>query len=61
LKIWLKTVLKEEVKMAKKTTTGSIKIYDKVKVSRPGIHSKTKSSKLKSSKNYKKRYNSQGK
>jgi hypothetical protein len=47
--------------MAKKTTTGAIKIYDKVKVSRPGIHSKTKSSKLKSSKNYKKRYNSQGK
>lgn len=47
--------------MAKKITTGLTKKYDKVKVSRPGIHSKTKSSKLKNSKNYKKRYNSQGK
>jgi hypothetical protein len=43
-----------------KTTTGLAKRYDKVKVSRPGIHAKTKSSKLKSSKNYKKKYNSQG-
>ena len=32
-----------------------------VKVSRPGIHSKTKISKLKSSKNYKKLYRGQGK
>ncbi len=31
------------------------------KVSRPGVHSKTKSSKLKSSKNYKKIYRGQGK
>jgi len=43
-----------------KTTTGSAKMYAKVKVSRPGIHSKTKASKLKTSKNYKKKYNSQG-
>ena len=28
---------------------------------RPGIHSKSKSSKLKSSRNYKKKYNGQGK
>jgi hypothetical protein len=31
------------------------------KVSRPGIHAKTKTSKLKSSKNYKKLYRGQGK
>lgn len=32
-----------------------------VKVARPGVHAKTKSSKLKSSKNYKKLYRGQGK
>jgi hypothetical protein len=32
----------------------------KPKVSRAGIHAKTKSSKMKSSKNYKKAYRSQG-
>lgn len=32
----------------------------KVHVERPGIHSKTKTSKLKSSKNYKKAYKGQG-
>jgi hypothetical protein len=31
------------------------------KVSRPGVHSKTKTSKLKSSKNYVKKYKGQGK
>ncbi len=31
------------------------------KVSRPGVHAKTKTSKLKSSKNYKKLYRGQGK
>lgn len=30
------------------------------KVSRPGVHAKTKTSKLKSSKNYKKAYKAQG-
>jgi hypothetical protein len=30
------------------------------KIARPGIHSKAKTSKLKSSKNYKKLYNGQG-
>ena len=30
------------------------------KVSRPGVHAKTKTSKLKSSKNYKKAYRAQG-
>lgn len=34
---------------------------DKPKVSRPGVHAKSKSSKLKSSKNYVKLYKSQGK
>ena len=32
----------------------------KPKVKRPGVHAKSKSSKLKTSKNYKKRYNRQG-
>lgn len=41
-------------------TVSSTGKQQKVKVSRPGIHSKTKTSKLKSSKNYKKKYSSQG-
>jgi hypothetical protein len=45
--------------MAKATTT--IRAYVKSKISRPGIHAKTKSSKSKKSKNYKKRYRAQGK
>ncbi len=45
--------------MAKVTTT-SLRTYTKVKKSRPGVHSKNKSSKLKSSKNYKKTYRAQG-
>ncbi len=32
----------------------------KIKVSRPGVHAKCKTSKLKSSKNYKKSYKGQG-
>lgn len=47
--------------MAKvKTNTAVVKIK-KPKVSRPGVHSKSKTSKLKSSKNYKKAYCGQGK
>ena len=34
--------------------------YKKEKKRRPGIHAKTKTSTLKTSKNYKKKYNSQG-
>lgn len=34
---------------------------NKVKTSRPGVHAKSKTSKLKSSKNYKKLYRGQGK
>ena len=43
-----------------KTATSSVKTYSRVKKSRPGVHSKSKSSKLKSSKNYKKKYRAQG-
>ena len=38
--------------MAKQTNTSEKQV--KIKVSRPGIHAKSKTSKLKSSKNYKK-------
>ena len=38
-----------------------IKKLDKHKVSRPGVHSKKGTSKLKTSTNYKKKYNAQGK
>ena len=44
--------------MAKQTVT----LYkDKPKISRPGVHAKSKSSNLKSSKNYTKKYRGQGK
>ena len=42
-----------------KAKSESIKL-DKKKVSRPGIHSKSKTSGLKESKNYKKSYKGQG-
>jgi hypothetical protein len=45
--------------MAKVAAT-TVKTYKKVKVSRPGMHAKTKTSKLKSSKNYRKSYKRQG-
>jgi len=39
----------------------NLKVYsEKKKKSRPGIHAKSKTSKLKSSKNYKKKYRGQG-
>ena len=43
-----------------KTKNESIKL-EKKKISRPGIHAKTKVSSLKDSKNYKKSYKGQGK
>lgn len=43
-----------------KNKTASIVIKVDRKISRPGIHAKTKVSKLKSSKNYKKLYRGQG-
>lgn len=44
--------------MAKITNT--VEKTDKPKVKRPGVHSKSKTSSLKSSKNYKKLYRGQG-
>lgn len=40
--------------------TNSVGKIDSPKVSRPGIHAKTKTSKLKKSRNYKKAYAGQG-
>jgi len=44
--------------MAKRGITYAL--LEKKKVRRPGVHAKTKTSKLKSSKNYKKAYKGQG-
>lgn len=43
--------------MSKRVEAGKL---EKKKVSRPGVHSKNNTSKLKTSKNYKKTYNAQG-
>lgn len=43
-----------------KATSATVKTYEKNRVLRPGVHAKTKSSKLKTSKNYKKKYRGQG-
>lgn len=43
-----------------KVNTSSVGRKASVKVSRPGVHAKTKTSKCKSSKNYKKAYKAQG-
>lgn len=47
--------------MAKVKTNTSVVKLEKPKVSRPGVHAKSKTSGLKSSKNYKKLYRGQGK
>lgn len=44
-----------------KTAATTTKAYTKPKVSRPGVHAKTKTSKSVNSKNYKKSYRGQGK
>ena len=44
-----------------KATSASTNTYNTPKVSRPGVHAKSKTSSLKSSKNYKKLYRGQGK
>jgi len=44
--------------MAKQTNTSTKAVI--VKISRPGVHAKSQTSKLKSSKNYKKLYKGQG-
>ena len=46
--------------MAKVKTISSTSWKAKPKVSRPGVHAKTKTSSSKSSKNYKKTYRGQG-
>lgn len=46
--------------MATKTKTNSVTFEAKTKVNRKGVHAKSKTSSLKSSKNYSKSYNSQG-
>ena len=47
--------------MAAKAKTSSVTSYiAKPKIKRPGVHSKSKTSKLKSSKNYQKLYTGQG-
>lgn len=46
--------------MAKVKTAPSATKVEKAKVARPGVHSKTKTSSLKSSKNYRKLYKGQG-
>lgn len=43
-----------------KSTTATVKAYIKPKVSRPGVHAKTKTSRSKKSRNYKKAYRAQG-
>ena len=43
-----------------KTAITTTKAYSKPKVSRPGVHAKTKTSKCKKSRNYKKSYRAQG-
>lgn len=45
---------------AKSTTTSNSKHREKPKRKRPGIHAKSKASRHKASKNYKKRYVGQG-
>jgi len=47
--------------MAKLKAQTAISFKEKPKVSRPGVHAKTQTSKLKSSKNYRKLYRGQGK
>ena len=47
--------------MAAKAKMNFVTFFKKPKVKRPGVHAKTKTSKLKNSKNYQKRYVGQGK
>lgn len=45
----------------KKGANNTVSTNEKRKVKRPGVHAKTKTSSSKTSKNYKKPYNGQGK
>lgn len=58
-KRWNAFPIKINIIMAKQTNTSEKLV--KVKIRRKGVHSKSKTSKLKGSKLYKKTYNSQGK
>jgi len=46
--------------MAKVKSQTATRTYEKKDVSRPGVHAKTQTSGLKSSRNYKKKYRGQG-
>lgn len=46
--------------MAKVKSNTTISFKERSKVSRPGVHAKTKTSRSKNSKNYKKSYRGQG-
>ena len=46
--------------MAKIKSQTAATAYEKPNVSRPGVHAKTKTSGLKTSRNYKKKYRGQG-
>lgn len=46
--------------MAKAKTTSAVTFNKRPKVERPGVHAKTKVSKSKNSKNYRKSYKGQG-
>ena len=54
-------MIKTYIMATKKLSTSAPKMLSKAKVSRPGVHSKKKTSVLKSSKNWKKLYRGQGK
>jgi len=47
-------------KIKKTDGAGGSKFKEKGKKKRPGVHAKSKTSKLKTSKNYKKKYKAQG-
>lgn len=53
-------IRKKTVIMAKAKQTNTSTKLEKTRKKRPGVHSKSKSSKLKSSKNYLKKYKGQG-
>lgn len=46
--------------MAAKTSSTAIKLVKRQEVLRPGVHAKTKTSRSKTSKNYRKAYRGQG-
>ena len=55
-----KSSRKERIVFPENEKRMDVWVYDKPKKKRPNVHAKSKTSKLKSSKNYKKKYNRQG-